>query len=94
MEQDRYTLDYRSAEARQVMGWIKAGQSGCLIGVRGAGKSNFFYFLMGQDVRRRYLGASYEDFIFVLVDLLALTECTEWAACELMLRSSPDGVRR
>ena len=82
---DRYTLTYRVAEARQVMGWIKAGQSGCLIGLRGAGKSNFLRFLLRQDVRRHYLGQDWADFAFVLIDLLALTERTEWAVYELML---------
>jgi DNA-binding winged helix-turn-helix (wHTH) protein len=84
MERDRYTLNYRSAETRQVMGWIKAGQSGCLIGLRGVGKSNFLYFLINQNVRQRHLGAGQADF-FALVDVFALTECTEWAVCELML---------
>lgn len=84
-EQDRYTLTYRAAEVRQVMDWIKAGQSGCLLGLRGAGKSNFMRFLLRQDVRRHYLGHGYADFILVPIDLLALTERTEWAVCELML---------
>jgi hypothetical protein len=85
MEQDLYPPNYRSTEARQVMGWIEAGQSGCLVGLRGAGKSYFLHFLVRQDVRQRYLGPNWADFIFVLVDLLALTEHTEWATCELML---------
>jgi hypothetical protein len=85
MEQDRYTLTYRAAEARQVMGWVKAGQSGCLIGLRGAGKSNFLQFLLREDVQRHYLGQDYTDFVFVLIDLLALTECTEWTLYELLL---------
>lgn len=85
MEQDRYTLTYRAAEARQVMKWIAAGQSGYLIGLRGAGKSNFLRFLLRQDVRRHYLGQDYADFVFALVDLLALAECAEWAVYELML---------
>ncbi len=82
---DRYTLAYRAAEARQVMGWIEAGQSGCLVGLRGAGKSNFLRFLLRADVRRHYLGQDYADFVFVLVDLLALAERAEWAVYELML---------
>jgi hypothetical protein len=85
VEQDRYTLTYRAAEARQVMKWIAAGQSGYLIGLRGAGKSNFLRFLLRQDVRRHYLGQDYADFVFALVDLLALAECAEWAVYELML---------
>ena len=84
-ESDRYTLTYRAAEAHQVMGWIKAGQSGCLIGLRGAGKSNFLRFLLRQDVRQRYLGRGDADFALVLVDLLALVEPAEWAVYELML---------
>ena len=82
---DRYTLAYRTAEARQVMSWIEAGQSGCLVGLRGAGKSNFLRFLLREDVRRHYLGQDYADFLFVLVDLLALVEPAEWAVYELVL---------
>jgi DNA-binding winged helix-turn-helix (wHTH) protein len=85
VEQDRYTRTYRAAEARQVMGWIEAGQSGCLIGLRGAGKSNFLQFLLREYVGQQYLGRDYADFIFVLIDLLALTECAEWAVYELVL---------
>ncbi len=85
LEQDRYTLTYRAAEARQVITWLKAGQSGNLIGLRGAGKSNFFRFLLREDVRQHYVGQGYADFVFVLIDLLALTERTEWAVYELIL---------
>ena len=85
MEQARYTINYRVAEARQVMGWIKAGQSGCLIGLRGAGKSNFLRFLLRQDVRRYYLERNWADFAFVLIDLLALAERSAWAVYELVL---------
>lgn len=85
MEQDRYTPTYRAAEVRQVMAWIKARQSGCLIGLRGAGKSNFLRFLLREDIRRHYLGGDYADFVLVLIDLLALTEHTNWAIHELIL---------
>lgn len=85
MERDRYTLAYRASEAQQVMDWIKAGQSGCLIGLRGAGKSNFVRFLLRKDTQRHYLGNACADFLFVLVDLLSLTERTEWAVYELIL---------
>jgi hypothetical protein len=40
-EPERYTLTYRAAEAHRVMSWIKVGQSGCILGLRGGGKSNF-----------------------------------------------------
>jgi hypothetical protein len=85
VEQARYTINYRAIETRQVMDWIKAGQSGCLIGLRGAGKSNFLRFLLRQDVRQRYLGWNWADFAFVLIDLLAVAERSEWAVYELVL---------
>jgi len=84
-EQDRYSLAYRADKAHQVMNWIMARQSGCLIGLRGSGKSNFLHFLLRQDIRQHYLGRHYANFFFVLIDLLALTERTEWAVYELIL---------
>jgi hypothetical protein len=85
VERDRYTITYRAAEARQVMSWIEAGQSGCLVGLRGAGTSNFLRFLLREDVQHHYLGQDCADFAFILVNLLALTERTEWAVYELIL---------
>ena len=85
MQRDRYTITYRAAEARQVMSWIKAGQSGCLVGPRGTGKSNFLRFLLHKDVRQHYLEQEQADFVLVLIDLLALTERTGWAVYELVL---------
>jgi len=85
VERDRYSITYRAAEAREVMSWVKAGQSGCLVGLRGAGKSNFLRFLLREDVRQYYLGQDCADFAFILVNLLALTERTEWAVYELIL---------
>lgn len=85
VEQNRYTITYRAAEARQVMSWIEAGQSGHLVGLRGAGKSNFLRFFLLEDVRRHYLGRDHIDFVFVLIDFLALTKRTEWAVYELVL---------
>ena len=85
MKQDRYTLTYRAAEVRQVMNWIGAGESGCLLGLRGAGKSNFLRFILRQEVRARYLGPAEADFTIIYVDLLALAQPAEWAVYELLL---------
>lgn len=85
MASDHYTLAYRAAEARQVMDWIKAGQSGSLIGLRGSGKSNFLRFLLRENVRQHYLEQNYADFIFVLIDLLGLAKQAEWTVYELIL---------
>jgi len=82
---ERYPPTYRAPQARQVMTWIQAGQSGCLVGLRGAGKSNLARFLLRPDVRQHYLGPAWANTAFVLVDLLALVEPTEWAVYELIL---------
>lgn len=84
-EQNRYTLSYRVAETRQVMGWISAGQCGCLIGLRGAGKSNFFHFLLREDVRQHYLGHEHSNFALVYLDLLNLIDLSSGAFYELVL---------
>jgi DNA-binding winged helix-turn-helix (wHTH) protein len=67
------------------MGWIKAGQSGCIVALRGGGKSNILRFLLREETRRHYLGQDYERFNLFFIDPLALTECTEWAVCDLIL---------
>ncbi len=85
MTSDRYALTYRASEARQVMDWLKAGQSGCLIGLRGVGTSNFLAFLRRDDVRQHYLGQDYSDVAFILIDLLALAKQTEAAVYHLLL---------
>lgn len=46
---DRHPLTYRVPEVQQVMNWIESGQSGCLVGLRRAGKSSFLRFLLRQD---------------------------------------------
>ncbi len=89
----RYTISYRSIEARQVMDWIRAGQSGCLIGLRGVGKSNFLRFLLHSDVQQYYLGQNQPDYLFVLVNLLSLAEDTSWGFYELLVTSLLDQFR-
>jgi hypothetical protein len=85
MVQERYSLTYRSAEAQQVMSWIKAGQCGCIVGLRGAGKSIFLHFILREDVQRYYLGQNQSNIVFILLDLLGLIENSEWAVYELIL---------
>lgn len=82
---ERYALSYRSKEARQVMEWIRAGQCGSIIGLHGAGKSNFLQFLVREDVKRQYLGQNSAAFHFILINLLAITEQTEWGVYEMLL---------
>ncbi len=88
--QDRYTISYRSIETRQVMDWIRAGQCGSIIGMRGAGKSNFLGFLFRNDVRHLYLGRNQTNFLLILVNLLSLVECNSWGFYELLLTTLLD----
>ena len=86
-DRQRYSLSYRAAETRQVMDWVRAGQCGCVVGLRGAGKSNFVRFLLRADVQQSYLGQDQAHFAFVLVNLLSLTERSEWGVYEMMLNN-------
>src|SRR5689334_14946557 len=90
--EDRYALSYRSNEANQVMEWIKAGQCGSVIGLRGVGKSNFLRFLLRENVRQQYLGQESNNFCFILVDFLSLIERTEWGIYEIVLNSIVRGL--
>ncbi len=86
-DHQRYSLSYRAIETRQVMDCIRAGQCGSIIGLRGTGKSNFIRFLLRVDTQQHYLGQDQANFIFVLVNLLSLTECSEWGVYETILNN-------
>jgi hypothetical protein len=45
MNQHRYSPHYRESEVRTIAGWIEAGESGAVVGMAGAGKSNLLKFL-------------------------------------------------
>jgi hypothetical protein len=83
----RYSSSYRAAETRQVMDWIRAGQCGCIVGLRGSGKSNFIRFLLRLDTQQYCLGQEQVNFTFVLVNLLFLTERSEWGVYEMILNN-------
>jgi hypothetical protein len=68
MERNRYTLDNRAAEAQQLMDWIQVGQSGNLVGLRGADKPNFARLIL-QDTHHHYLEQTRIAFPFVPADL-------------------------
>jgi energy-coupling factor transporter ATP-binding protein EcfA2 len=86
-DHQRYSPSYRAVETRQVMDWIRAGQCGCIVGLRGSGKSNFIRFLLRADTQQHYLGQEQVNFTFALVNLLSLTERSEWGVYEMMLNN-------
>ena len=86
-DSQRYTLSYRASETRPVIQWIKAAQCGSIIGLRGSGKSNFIRFLLRSDTREHYLGPPHTNFTFVLINLLSLSERSEWAVYEMIVNN-------
>ena len=86
----RYSPSYRATETRQVMDWIKTGQCGCIVGLKGSGKSNFIRFLLRIDTQQQFLGPNQPNFIFSLVNLLSLTERSEWGVYEMVLNNLLD----
>lgn len=83
----RYSLSYRASETQQVMNWTRAGQCASIVGLRGSGKSNFIRFLMRPEAQQHYLGQDQDRFTFVLVNLLALSERSEWAVYEMIVNN-------
>jgi DNA-binding winged helix-turn-helix (wHTH) protein len=92
-EPKRYSSSFCATAIRQVMNWIEARQCGCLVGLQGAGKSNFVRFLLDEETRKHYLGYAHTDFVFIFLDLLALGEYTDWALYELILDQTLNQLR-
>ncbi len=53
-----------------------------IVGLRGAGKSNFLRCLLHDDARQHFLESDSVDFAFILIDLVALPQLVEWAVWE------------
>ncbi len=52
---DRYPIDYRSEVVSRLMPLIQHGESMCLVGLAGVGKSNLATFLQQPEVKAHYL---------------------------------------
>ncbi len=67
---ETYPASYRSREIQQIAGWIQAGESGSIIGLPGAGKSNLLGFLSHRpNVLQQYLPADFGKLALVWIDL-------------------------
>jgi hypothetical protein len=65
-----YPVTYRAREMKILAGWIQAGESGSIIGLAGAGKSNLLGFLSHRpEVIQPYLPADFGHLVLVQVDL-------------------------
>jgi DNA-binding winged helix-turn-helix (wHTH) protein len=81
-----YLPTYRQEIITPIMRTIAAGESCSIVGVASTGKSNLFRFLIRPEVRQRYLGESWGNYLFLYIDTHSLTELSEWGLCELLLR--------
>jgi hypothetical protein len=68
---ETYPQTYRAREVRVLANWIRAGESGSVVGLAGAGKSNLLGFLCHQPhvMAERYLQGSSFKLALVLVDM-------------------------
>ena len=68
---EAYPPTYRAREMRVLANWIRAGESGSVVGLAGAGKSNLLGFLCHQPqvMADRYLQDSSLRLALILVDL-------------------------
>ena len=65
-----YKPTYRAKEIEILAGWILAGESGCVVGLTGSGKSNLLGFLCHRpEVMQPYLPANGHKLVLVQVDL-------------------------
>lgn len=68
---ETYPHTYRAREVKILAGWIRAGESGSVVGLAGSGKSNLFGFLCRrpQVMTRQYLQDGSLKLALVLIDL-------------------------
>jgi hypothetical protein len=65
-----YPATYQAGAMKTIAGWIQAGESGSIIGLPGAGKSNLLGFLSCRpEVMRHYLPADFGHLALIQVDL-------------------------
>lgn len=81
-----YLPAYRQEIMTPIMHTIAAGESCSIVGVASTGKSNLFRFLVRPEVRQRYQGESWGNYLFLYIDTNSLTELSEWGLYELLLR--------
>ncbi|MEM7346190.1 MAG: winged helix-turn-helix domain-containing protein [Chloroflexota bacterium] len=70
MQQRRYVATYRQKQMEQIAGWVTANESGAIVGLAGAGKSNFLRFLCHYpQALHQYLEPTEQKIILVPADL-------------------------
>lgn len=85
MRREALPVTFRQAEARRALAAIQAGDSCAVVGIGSVGKSNFLHFLGQEDVRRQYLGETWEEYVFIYLDVNKLLKKSLWGLWELLL---------
>jgi len=78
-------LTFRAAEVEQIFDTIQSGDSCQVIGIGSVGKSNLMRFLLQEDLRQKHLGADWEHYLFVFINIHKLSEFSHLELFELML---------
>lgn len=87
-KQTRYSSSYRQIEVKKIAEWIEAGQSGSVVGLAGAGKSNLLKFLATQpQAISQYFTEPAQTIVSVPVDLNNLPAYDISTFYRLILRS-------
>ncbi len=85
---EAYPLAYRAREMRILAGWIRAGVSGSVVGLGGAGKSNLLGFVCHRpEALQAYLEPGDGPVVLVQVDLNDLPANTPSTFYRVILRS-------
>jgi DNA-binding winged helix-turn-helix (wHTH) protein len=85
---EAYQLAYRAEQIKILAGWISAGQSGSVIGLAGAGKSNLLGFLCHRpEALCSYLPAESTSVALIPIDLNNLPSNTLATFYRVILRS-------
>jgi hypothetical protein len=83
-----YPITYRAREVEILAGWIQRGESGSIVGLPGAGKSNLLGFLCHQpEAIRQYLPNTFPGLSLIHIDLNNLTSIDLATFFRVILRS-------
>lgn len=91
----KYPVTFRNREVQQIARWIRTNTSGSIIGLEGAGKSDFVgFFCHREDALRRHLPANFPTLHPLVLDLNTLPEPSLAALYRVMIRTFSEAEER
>ncbi|GAB4531761.1 MAG: hypothetical protein Kow0063_11420 [Anaerolineae bacterium] len=83
-----FPVDYCQEHTRTILSWLRVGESGVVVGMSGAGKSNLLGFLASRpDAVRAHLGDMAANTCFLLLDANRLPTLTRTSFYRAMLQT-------